>query len=153
MGLFDKFKSGATGVPAKLMSDEQAADLKSRQDLAQTFMAANPGAVPDMTADPTELQARAAQDQAYAASIQNVHKHGVEAPGVIRTIRPTGQTDIGGGHIVDFVVAVESPEGGNVDVQVHQHMAPAQLQGLREGGSVVVKYDPGAPETALLVGW
>lgn len=153
MGLFDRFKTDRSSPPAKLMSDELAADLKGRQDMLQAAIAANPGALPDMTAEPAELRARASEDMAYAAFVQNVQKHGVEAPGVIRTIQPTGQTDLGGGCIVDFVVAVASPGGEHLDVQVHQHMAAAQLPALREGGSVVVKYDPAAPAMALLVGW
>jgi hypothetical protein len=153
VGFFDRFKTDRTGPPAKLMSDELAADLKGRQDMLQAAIAANPGALPDMTAEPAELQARAAEDMAYADFVQNVQKHGVEAPGVIRTIAPTDQTDIGGGRIVDFVVSVATSEGDQVDMAVRQHLASAQLQGLREGASVVVKYDPGAPTTALLVGW
>ena len=154
MGFLDRFKTDRTaGPPAKLMSDELAADLKGRQDMAQAFIAANPGAMPDMTAEPAEIQARAAEDMAYAAFLQKVHKDGVEAPGVIRRIQPTGQTDLGGGNIVDFVVAVTIREGEHVDMQVHQHMTPAQLEGLREGGEVVVKYDADTPTRALLVGW
>ncbi|HEV2812414.1 MAG TPA: DUF3592 domain-containing protein [Solirubrobacteraceae bacterium] len=153
MGLFDRFKTDRTGPPAKLMSDELAADLKARQDMAQATIAANPGAMPDMTMDPAQWQARAAEDAAYSALVQNVHKRGVEAPGVIRTIQPTGESDLGGGRAVDFVVSVTTAGGEQVDMPVRQHMAAAQLQGLREGGSVVVKYDPDAPTAGLLVGW
>lgn len=153
MGLFDRFKNAVTAPPDKLMSDEQAADLKSRQDMAQAAMAANPGAMPDMTMQPEQWQARAAQEKAYADFVQNVHKRGVEAPGVIRTIEPTGQTDLGGGQAVDFVVSVETTDGERVDMQVHQHILAAQLDALRPGGAVTVKYDPSEPTTALLVGW
>ena len=128
MGFFDRFRPDKA-VPSKLMSDEQAADLKRRQDLAKSMMPAGP-----------------AEGADYAASIQNVMKNGVEAPGVIRSMRQAGPA-------VDFVVAVEQPGGGQVDVQVHQHMLPAQLEGLREGGPVVVKYDPSDPAAGLLVSW
>src|SRR5687768_18296067 len=111
MGFFDRFKTDRAGPPAKLMSDELAADLKGRQEMAQAAMAANPGAMPDMKAEPAEWQARAATDAAYAAFVRNVHKRGVEAPGVIRTIQPTGETDLGGGRVVDLVVSIAQPGG------------------------------------------
>ena len=139
MGFLDRFKVLKGGTPAKLMSDELSADLKQRQDLANAMMAANPGA--------------ATPDMDYAQFAQRVMKRGVEAPGVIRTIRPTERTDLGGGRPVDLVVSVEVGEGERVDAQVRQHLVPAQLQTLREGGSVTVKYDPDDPTRALLVGW
>src|SRR3954447_26510363 len=154
MGFLDRFKPDAiVRPPAKLMSDEQAADLKARQDMLQAAVAANPGAMPDLTADPEVLQAQATEQMAYATFIQKVQKHGVQAPGVIRRIQPTGQTDLGGGAAVDIVVSVEVRAGELVDMQVHQHMTPAQLEGLRAGGEVAVKYDPEAPTKALLVDW
>jgi hypothetical protein len=135
------------------MSDELAAELKAKQDMLQAAIAANPGAMPDMNAKPEEWQARAAQDTSYADFMQNVHRSGVEAPGFIRTIQPTDQTDLGGGRAIDFVISVTVGEGEQADMTVHQHMTPAQLEGLREGKEVTVKYDPGAPTAALLVSW
>lgn len=70
MGLLGRiFKQDETAtrrVPGKLMSDETARKLKSYQDRANEAIAANPGAVPDMSADPEVVQARAAADMADA---------------------------------------------------------------------------------------
>jgi hypothetical protein len=135
------------------MSDEQAADLKARQEMMQSAIAANPGAMPDLSGDPATLPAQAAEQMAYAAFVQKVHKDGVQAPAVIRRFRATGQTDLGGGHAMDLVVSVQVRAGELVDMQVHQHMLPAQVEGLREGAEVVVKYAAEDPTRALLVSW
>ena len=150
MGLLDRFKPGP---PTRLMSDEQAADLKARQDMMQAAMAANPGAMPDLTADPATLQAQAAEQVAYAAFVQRVHRDGVEASAVVRRLAPTGQTDLGGGAAVEMVVSVRIGEGELADMQVRQHLLPAQLEALRPGTEVVVKYDRQAPTQAVLVRW
>jgi hypothetical protein len=152
LGLLDRFKPDAL-VPKKLMSDAQAADLKARQDMMQSAIAANPGAMPDLSGDPATLQAQAAEQMAYAAFVQKVHKDGVQAPAVVRRFQATGQTDLGGGHAVEIVVAVKVREGELTDMQVRQHMLTAQLEGLREGAEVVVRYDADDPTRAVLVSW
>src|SRR5437870_2666849 len=48
---------------------------------------------------------------AYAQLAQKLHQSGVEAPGVVHAIRPTGQTDMGGGQQVEFDVSIR-PDGG-----------------------------------------
>jgi len=119
----------------------------------QVAMAANPGAMPDLTADPATLQAQAAEQVAYAAFVQRVHRDGVEASAVVRRLAPTGQTDLGGGAAVEMVVSVRIGEGELADMQVRQHLLPAQLEALRPGTEVVVKYDRQAPTQAVLVRW
>jgi hypothetical protein len=155
VGLFDRFKKESRpGAPgAKLMSDETAAMLKEKQDLANALMAQYPGALPDMNADPQEMQARMRKEMAEAKLIEGLQRNGVESPAVIRTISPTDETDVAGGRAVEFVVSIQGAGGDLHDARVRQHMTPAQLQGLSVGASITVKYDPDAPGTALIVGW
>jgi len=136
-----------------MMSDETAQDLKQKQDMLNALVAANPGAMPDMTADPQVIQAQMAEGMADADLAKRLHERGVEAPATIRSIRPTGQTDLGGGQRVELDVSVRPTAGGQYESHVRQHIAPAQLKRLAEGQHVTVKFDPDAPEAALLVDW
>ena len=89
----------------------------------------------------------------YAQRANKLGKSGVEAPGVVRAIRPTGKGSGGGGQWVDFDVTI-SPSGGQpYDATINQSMLPAQLEGLREGAAITVKYDPDDPAKALIYGW
>jgi len=54
---------------------------------------------------------------------------------------------------MEFEVSIRPAVGEQYDSQISQHMRPAQMQGLTEGKSITVKYDPDAPEMALIVGW
>ena len=90
---------------------------------------------------------------AYAQMAQKLHQSGVEAPGVVHAMRPTGQTDMGGGQQVEFDVSIK-PEGGEpYQTTIKQSMLPAQLEDFSEGKSITVKYDPDSPTSALIYGW
>ena len=94
-----------------------------------------------------------AAQAAEAQKMQKIATAGVEAPGVIHAIRPSGQTEISGGQRVDFEVSIR-PEGGEpFQTTISQSMLPAQLEGLSEGQPVTVKYDPDAPAMALIYSW
>ncbi len=94
-----------------------------------------------------------AAQAAEAQKMQKIATAGVEAPGVIHAIRPSGQTEISGGQRVDFDVSIR-PEGGEpFQTTITQSMLPAQLEGLSEGQPITVKYDPDAPAMALIYGW
>jgi hypothetical protein len=92
--------------------------------------------------------------QMAAAQLANkLGAQGVEAPGVIRAVRPTGATDMGGGQKTDVDVTI-APDGGSpYDTTVSQSFVPAQLEGLAPGGAITVKYDPDDPSAALIYGW
>ncbi|HEY1591962.1 MAG TPA: hypothetical protein VGF81_09240 [Solirubrobacteraceae bacterium] len=94
------------------------------------------------------------QAQMAAAQLANkLGAQGVEASGVIRAIRPSGETDMGGGQRTEVDVTI-APDGGSpYDTTVTQSFLPAQLEGLAPGGVVTVKYDPDNPPAALLYGW
>jgi hypothetical protein len=92
--------------------------------------------------------------QMAAAQLANkLGAQGVEASGVIRAIRPTGETDMGGGQKTEVDVTI-APEGGSpYDTTITQSFLAAQLEGLEAGGVVTVKYDPDNPSAALMYGW
>jgi hypothetical protein len=94
------------------------------------------------------------QAQMAAAQLANkLGAQGVEASGVIRAIRPSGETEMGGGQRTEVDVTI-APDGGSpYDTTVTQSFLPAQLDGLAAGGVVTVKYDPDNPSAALLYGW
>jgi hypothetical protein len=124
MGLFDRMKD----------AERQA------QDAMQQAGSAGMGG--DMTAM-AEYQQRA----------QRLHAAGVEAPGTVDAIRPTGQTDMGGGQWTEFDVTITPAGGSPYQATIGQSMLPAQLEGISEGGAITVKYDPDDPSKALIYGW
>jgi cold shock CspA family protein len=90
---------------------------------------------------------------AEAQKMQKLATAGVEAPGVIHAIRPSGQTEISGGQRVDFDVSIRPASGEPYQTTITQSMLPAQLEGLSEGQSITVRYDPDAPGSALIYSW
>ncbi len=116
---------------------------------AQEAMASNPGMAQQAMGMGGDMTGQAA----YAQMAQKLHQSGVEAPGVIHDIRPTGQTDMGGGQQVEFDVSIK-PDGGDAyQTTIKQSMLPAQMEDLSEGKSITVKYDPDSPTSALIYGW
>ena len=126
-------------------------NMKDMQSQAQEAMAgqgANQGGMGGM-AGMGDMGAQAA----YAQLAQKLHASGVEAPGVVHAIRPTGQTDVGGGQQVEFDVSIRPAEGDPFQTTISQSMLPAQLEGIAEGAAITVKYDPDSPTSALIYGW
>jgi len=132
VGLFGKMKD----------MQSQAQDAMAQQGAAQQGgMQSVPG-MGDMGAQ-----------AAYAQLAQKLAASGVEAPGVIHSIRPSGQTDMSGGQNVDFDVSIRPAAGDPYQTTITQSMLPAQLEGIQEGGAITVKYDPDSPTSALIYGW
>jgi hypothetical protein len=94
-----------------------------------------------------------AAQAAYAQLSQKLAATGVEAPGTVNAIRPTGQTDMGGGQQVEFDVTIAPSGGEPYQATISQSMLPAQLEGISEGGAITVKFDPDNPQMALIYGW
>ena len=92
MGLFDRMKD------AQQQAQEAMASAGAAQQQAPGGMAGMGGM--DMAAQ-----------AAYAQKAQKLHAQGIEAPGQVHAIRPTGTTDVGGGQEVDFDVTI-TPAGG-----------------------------------------
>ena len=156
MGLLDRFKKDnvvAKALGGDLMDEGTAARLKEQQDMANALIAQHPGAMPDLSGDPAELQAQAERQRAEAELVQRLVRKGVEAPAVIRRIEATGEADLGGGTRTEIVVSIKDGGGELHDAHVRQHMTPAQLEGLAPGRPVTVRYDPGSPGVAVLTGW
>ena len=92
-------------------------------------------------------------DVAAAQLANKLGAQGVEAPGVIRAIRPTGETDMGGGQKTEVDVTIAPAEGSSYDTTITQSFLATQLEGLDAGGAITVKYDPDNPPAALIYGW
>ena len=133
MGLFDRMKD----------AQQQAQDAMAAAGATQA-PAGMPGGM-----DGAAMAAQAA----YAQKAQKLHAQGVEAPGQVHAIRPTGQTDVGGGQDVDFDVTITPAGGSPYQTTIRQSMLPAQLEGISEGAAITVKYDPDDPSQALIYGW
>lgn len=132
MGLFDKMKD---------------AQQQAQQAMGSAGAAQAPGGMPGMGGVDMAAQA------AYAQKAQKLSAAGVEAPGEVHAIRPTGTTDMGGGQETDFDVTISPPGGQPYQTTVRQSMLPAQLEGIAVGAAITVKYDPDDPSQALIYGW
>jgi hypothetical protein len=89
----------------------------------------------------------------YAQRAQKLNASGVEAQAVVDAIRPTGQTEMGGSQVVDFDLTITPAGGQPYATSISQSMLPAQLETLRQGAAVGVKYDPDDPMKALIYSW
>jgi hypothetical protein len=83
--------------------------------------------------------------------IMRINNSGVQTPATVNAMREVG-TQLGGGHQIEFDLTVH-PEGGE-DYQVHvsQSLHDATLQGVAEGGNIIVKVDPDDPQSLLVWG-
>jgi hypothetical protein len=84
--------------------------------------------------------------------IMKINQSGVEARATVDSMQETG-TQLGGGHQIDFQLTVH-PAGGGPDYQVttSQSLHDATLQGIAQGGDVVVKVDPDDPQSLMVWG-
>ena len=80
-----------------------------------------------------------AAQAAYAQTAQKLYASGVEAPAVVHTIRPTGQTDVGGGQQTEFDVSIRPAGGEPYQTTISQSMLPAQLEEISEGAPITVR--------------
>jgi hypothetical protein len=83
--------------------------------------------------------------------IMRLNKTGVQMSATVDSMREVG-TQFGGGHQIEFDLTVH-PDGG-ADYQVHasQSLHDATLQGIAEGGNIIVKVDPEDPQALLVWG-
>jgi hypothetical protein len=128
MGLFDKMKS----------AQQQASGAIS-----------NAGGMKGMMGGMGNMGDQAA----YAQLAQKLKASGVEAPGTVVAMRDTGERDMGGGQKTEVDVTISPTGGSPYNTTVKQSFLPAQLEGLSEGHSITVKYDPDNPSAALIYGW
>jgi hypothetical protein len=94
-----------------------------------------------------------AAQAAYAQLANKLGSSGVSASGVINALRPTGETDMGGGQRTEVDVTITPPDGAAYQTTISQSFLPAQLEGLAPGAAIGVKYDPDNPAAALIYSW
>jgi hypothetical protein len=83
--------------------------------------------------------------------IMRINESGVEARATVDSMRETG-TQLGGGHQIEFELTVHPAGGDDYQVSTEQSMHDVTLQGIVEGGEVVVKVDPDDPQSLLVWG-
>ena len=141
MGLFDKKIKGAQQAAADAMAQAQGAQAGAPGAPAGFDMGAMTGG--------QDMAAMAA----YSQKVNKIAQSGLEAPGVIHSLTANGTPDVSGATM--YAVAVTyRPEGADpIETTIDQSLLPFQLEGLSEGQSVTVKYDPDAPTSAVLHSW
>ncbi|HWW66395.1 MAG TPA: hypothetical protein VNY83_00285 [Solirubrobacterales bacterium] len=83
--------------------------------------------------------------------ITRINQSGVEARATVDAMREVG-TQLGGGHQIEFELTVHPAEGGDYRVSTSQSMHEQTLQGVAEGGEIVVKVDADDPQSLLVWG-
>lgn len=122
-------------------------------DRVKTAQSQAAGAMAGMGGMGSAMGGDMAAQAAYAQLVNKLGKVGVQASAVIDMLRPTGQTDLGGGQMTEVDVTI-SPDGGTpYQTTVRQSFLPSQLEGLSPGASIGVKYDPDNPPAALIYSW
>ena len=142
MGLFDKAKQ----------AKQSAADA-----MAQATAMQQQAGVPAAGGMGTEMPGMGGQDMAamaaYSAKVNKLAQSGMEAPGVIHTITASGTPDMAGATMHAIAVTYR-PEGSDpIETTIDQSLLPFQLEGLAEGQTCTVKYDPDNPSAAVLHSW
>ncbi len=61
-------------------------------------------------------------------------------------------TQFGGGHQMEFELTVYPDGGADYEVKTSQSLHDATLQGIAEGGNIIVKVDPENPKSLLVWG-
>ncbi|MGE5407731.1 MAG: hypothetical protein ACM3NV_03880 [Syntrophothermus sp.] len=83
--------------------------------------------------------------------IMKINQSGVEARATVDSMREVG-SQLGGGHQIEFELTVHPAEGADYKVSTSQSMHEQTLQGVAEGGEVIVKVDPDDPQSLLVWG-
>jgi hypothetical protein len=83
--------------------------------------------------------------------IMRINKTGVQTPATVNSMREVG-TQLGGGHQIDFDLTVHPDGGEDYQVHVSQSLHDVTLQDVTEGARIIVKVDPGDPQSLLVWG-
>jgi hypothetical protein len=83
--------------------------------------------------------------------IMRLNKVGVQTTATVNSMQEVG-TQLGGGHQIDFDLTVHPEGGADYQVQVSQSLHDATLQGVAQGGKILVKVDPEDPQSLLVWG-
>ena len=166
MGLKDKLAKSAMksafGEDAERMSEKYQvsqspevqqllADAKAREsqidyaELAKTAQAAQA-----MGGSGTVFVGPSAEQIALANLAQKLVQWGVETPGVITKMTPTGKTDATGSSEHEITVTVTPADGEGYETTINQYLLPSAE--FKEGGGVVIRVDPDDRMKGLLWG-
>jgi hypothetical protein len=128
--------------------------MKNMTQQAQNAQQAADQAAASQPAGPVnQMMGNMGDQAAYAQLAQKLNSVGVEAQGVVHTIRPTGEKDMGGGQMTEFDVSIKPAEGELFQTTIKQSMLPNMLEDISEGQAITVKYDPDSPTSAMMFGW
>ena len=83
--------------------------------------------------------------------ITRINQSGIQARATVDSMRETG-TQLGGGHQIEFELTVHPSDGDDYHVSTEQSMHAVTLEGIAQGGEVVVKIDPEDPQSLLVWG-
>ena|SRR5438270_415961 len=83
--------------------------------------------------------------------IMRINKVGVQQRATVNSMKEVG-TQLGGGHQIEFDLTVHPEGGADYQVQLSQSLHDATLQGVSEGGEIIVKVDPEDPQSLLVWG-
>ena len=83
--------------------------------------------------------------------IMKINKSGVDGRATVDSMKETG-TQLGGGHQIDFELTVHPASGEDYKVSTSQSLHTQTLQGIVQGGNVIVKIDPDDPQSLLVWG-
>jgi hypothetical protein len=83
--------------------------------------------------------------------IQKINAAGVEGRATVDSMTETG-TSFGGGHEIQFVLTVHPASGEDYKCSTTQTMHDVTLDGIAQGGLVLVKIDPDDPQSLLVWG-
>jgi hypothetical protein len=83
--------------------------------------------------------------------IMRINKSGVQMSATVNSMREVA-TQLGGGHQIEFDLTVHPDAGADYQVHVSQSLHDATLQGIAEGGDIIVKVDPQDAQSLLVWG-
>jgi hypothetical protein len=83
--------------------------------------------------------------------IMRINQAGVQMSATVNTMREVG-TQFGGGHQIEFDLTVHPESGADYQAHVSQSLHDATLNGITEGGKIIVKVDPDDPQSMLVWG-
>jgi hypothetical protein len=83
--------------------------------------------------------------------ITRLNNTGVQMSATVNSMREVG-TQLGGGHQIEFDLIVHPDGGADYPVHTSQALHDATLEGIAEGGKIIVKVDPDDPQALLVWG-
>jgi hypothetical protein len=83
--------------------------------------------------------------------IMRINKSGVQMEATVDAMKEVG-SQLGGGHQMEFDLTVHPDGGEDYHVHVSQSLHDATLNGIAEGGRILVKVDPEDPQSLMVWG-